>query len=232
MNLKLMPIAIIMICISIKARPQTVRTNSYDQNSIIKDSSGSIIPFKIWSCLMSSGDYIIQQKPIESGDTTARLIKLTYQVQQRMAKNYKPYECPFLHLGQQVQIDTRDINHNYYDTKNLLGKIVVIWFWHISECSSYSLKPMNNLVDTFSNNSEIVFLSICLDDKSSINQFLKEFEAKFNIVPDGIAIADRMGIGSNSAFIILDKSEKIYYQSCGMGTSTIYWMKKAIRELL
>ena len=102
---------------------------------------------------MSSGDYIIQQKPIESGDTTARLVKLTYQVQQRMAKKYKPYECPFLHLGQQVQIDTRDINHNYYDTKNLLGKIVVIWFWHISECSSYSLKPMNNLVDTFSNNS-------------------------------------------------------------------------------
>ena len=229
---KLIPIAIIMIFISIGTRSQVARTNSYDQNSIIKDSTGSIIPYKIWSCLMSSGDYVIMQKPIESGDTTATLIKLTNQAHQRMAKNYKPYECPFLHLSQEFQIDLRDINQNYYNGKKLQGKIVVIWFWNILECSSYSLQPMNNLVDTFKNNSDVLFLSICLDDKSSINHFLKDFEAKFSIIPDGRTIADQLGITTYPVYIILDKTEKIYYQTCGMGTSTIYWMKKSIRGLL
>jgi hypothetical protein len=55
--------------------------------------------------------------------------------------------------------------------------------------------------------------------------------AKFNIISDGKAIADQLGISTYPVYIILDKTEKIYYQSCGMGTSTIYWMKKAIREL-
>ena len=229
---KLIPFSFIVIWISIETSSQVVRTNSYDQNSTIKDSAGTIIPYKIWSCLMSSGDYIIKQKPIASGDTTATLVKLTYQIQQRMAKNFKPKECPFVNLGQEVKIDVTDINQNYYNAKKLEGKIAVIWFWQISECSSYSLQPMNNLVDTFKNNSDVLFLSICLDDKSSINHFLKDFEAKFSIIPDGRTIADQLGITTYPVYIILDKTEKIYYQTCGMGTSTIYWMKKSIRGLL
>jgi hypothetical protein len=221
--------ALVLIFISERSKSQILRSKSFDSNSVIKDSSGKIIPYNIWNGLMSSGDYyIINRKLSNSEDTSWILVKLSDEEQERKAKRYKPQQCPFFQIGQGIDIKMKDINGNSYDKKNLDGKIVVIWFWYIDEFSNYSFAPLNRLVDSFTHITNVIFLSVCIQDKPSLLSLLQNNIVKFNMVANGKPIAEQLGINRYPAYLIVDKTGKIYYQTCGMSTSTIYWLKKSI----
>jgi hypothetical protein len=229
---KFISIFCFLICLSLAAKTQIRTSYVYDKNSKITDSSGTVIPYLEWQGLMSTGDYMIKRKINAPGDTALVLGRLTYREQQRMASFFEPMKCPFLYNGESINFGATDIHGNYFDMSNLGGKVVVMWFWFMDDISGYSFPPFNRLVDTFANNSNVVFLSFCLDSQQSLNSLLKNNPIKFNLFTDSKPTADLLDIKTFPVFMIVDQTGKLRYQSCAMHTSIFFWLKTSIRELL
>lgn len=211
---------------------QRIRSYTYDEKSIIKDSLGNIVPFEKWNLLLSSTHYVIKIVRDKNGDSSYVLSYLTSEQQLMVSKRNPPRICPFFQLGQHINVDVQDINGESFNEKKMLGKIVVINFWTITEFYENMITSLNSIIDSFSNNGNVVFLAICIDDKEKVNKYLSTHSFKFKIVPDGKKAADDLGVNLFPAFVILDITGKIVFHSCGAGTTTTYWVNKKINELI
>jgi len=105
------------------------------------------------------------------------------------------------------------------------------WFINCQPCRM-EIPELNALVDSFKNNSKVVFIAVGLDNKSSIMDFLKSFPFNYSIIDNGRFIADQYRIKSYPTHVVVDTERKVYFHTSGLGATTIYWIRKSIEELL
>jgi len=107
---------------------------SLTEKSIVKDSSGMIYPYAIWSKLMQSGNYSL--KPVSFNDDNDQFIlfELTEKDKEEMIKRTpKPKESTYFVTGSSFgRFKTTDINRNKLNLQEMKGKIVVFNFWFIN----------------------------------------------------------------------------------------------------
>ena len=223
----------LMFLLSVTTNAQKGKKNNAVYNSIVRDADSVIIPYNVWVKLVCTFKY--DTKPINPDDDSTEF--LLYPIpQEQLHKDslIKPPESKYFTTGKPIiNFSDKDINGNRYNLKKLRGKIIVLHFGHFqNNIFPNELSDLNDLVDSFKNNKEVIFISICKYMKWDVEDFLKVTPFKYNVIANAQNIIKNYGIYSYPINVIIDKEGKVYFHTSGLGLSTVYWMKKAIQELI
>lgn len=71
------------------------------------------------------------------------------------------------------------------DFADLRGKVVVLnlWFVNCPNCIE-EIKLLNNLVDSYKDNKDVVFIGLATNNKADLEKFLKKNPFKYQIIPN------------------------------------------------
>ena len=81
------------------------------------------------------------------------------------------------------------------ETEKLRGKIIVLnlWFINCPNCVE-EIKMLNNLVDEYKDNKDVVFLAPAASKKADLEKFLVKNPFKYQVIPDStILILSKFG---------------------------------------
>ena len=217
-------------CFQLSAQKLTL-----NENSVVKDSSGTVYPYAIWQAMLRQGDYNLKAENPKDQRTAFLLVPLTEkQKQSRLERMGKPKESESFKTGKKINLfNTRDIDGNKVDMKDAKGKIIVINFWFINcgPCRR-EIPELNALVDSFKRNEKLLFVGIALDAKNELQEFLEKTPFKYSIIDNGRFAADKFGIRFFPTHVIVDTEGKVYFHTSGLASNTVHWIKKSIEELL
>jgi peroxiredoxin len=221
------------LCLAFASAAQGNR-RTLDDKTIVKDSAGTVYPISIWQPLLMKG-YTL--KPENPGDenTAYWLVKLSPEQQKALMERIpKPRESQAFTTGQKLTLfNARDINGEKLNLRNLKGKIVVLNFWFV-DCRPCRLEipDLNDLVDSFKTNDQVIFAAVALDDRATLEKFLKSMPFNYRIIDNGRFIADSYRVRSYPTHAVIDQEGKVYFHTSGLTTNTVYWVRKSIDELL
>ena len=223
---------LVMLLFIVTAFSQTTPIK-IDENTVVKDSSGNILSYAIWRALLLKG-YGLQPENAKDKNTAFIIFKLSdKQREMVMQKAPKPKESNYFTTGKKISLfNTSDINGKKVRL-NEKGKIIVLNFWFINcQPCRMEIPELNDLVESYKGNDSILFVSVALDKKWDLQDFLKQTSFNYAIVDDGKYIMDRYGIKSFPTHLIVDAEGKVYFHTSGLSMGTVYWLKKSIDELL
>lgn len=235
-------IFILFLGLALNSHSQTVtsKTTKLDEKTVVKDGSGTVLPYAIWQKLLQSGEYSLRS----IGQGSAEFV--VYQMSEEekasaaerrkaMAANMpKPRPSDRFKEGEKFRGDKlTDINGNKYDLRTFGDKIYVINFWFINcpPCRQ-EIPELNNIVKQYKDNKEVVFLAIALDDAYSLKQFLKTTPFSYNVVDDGRYYATKYGITGYPTHVIVGKDGLIKFSTLGLAGNTVHWIEKTIAAQL
>lgn len=203
--------------------------------SIVKDSAGTVYPAVVWQTLYMKGGYELKAEDPKDKNTAFFLVPLSQKEKEaRLEKLPKPKESDFFKTGKKLNLfDAKDIEGNAVNLKSAKGKIIVLNFWFINcgPCRR-EIPELNVLVDSFKKNENVLFVAVALDEKASLQSFLEKMPFKYSIINDGRFIASNYGVRLYPTHVIVDPEGKVYFHTSGLAANTIYWIKKSIEELL
>lgn len=103
-------------------------------------------------------------------------------------------------LGSRVSFTASSMDGTTVDTASLQGKVVAVnlWFINCPNCVQ-EIKLLNELVDEYRGNTNVVFVSLALSKKSELEKFLTKHPFKYQVIPDAGSIV-------MSKFAVFDKN--------------------------
>jgi len=204
------------------------------KTSVFKDSTGKQYNYNEAMLVMMGGEYEIL--PANPKDASKGFllsgISREEQLKRAMAAP-KPAETNAFKTGKKfAPFSGRDMNGKLVDTKQLKGKVLVINFWFTTCPPCKAERPyLNKIVDAYKSDSNVVFIAVALDQKEQLETYLKEHEFKYNVIPEGMKIADSYKISGYPTQVIVDKEGNVAFHTVSYYYVTDYWMRKTIDEL-
>ena len=200
----------------------------------VSDSSGMVYPTIAWQKLVSTGKYGLKVTP--GGKTGLLYVLSEEEIARKMSRMSKPPESQFFKTGGQIaSFSERDINGNKYNLKDLAaaGKVVILNFWFIGcpPCRN-EIPELNELVESYKDNKDVVFIAVALDQKYEIKDFLKTNPYHYNIIDNGRYIADKYGIHLYPTHAVINREGKVVFHTSGLARNTVSWIKKSIDAAL
>ncbi|WP_158559272.1 TlpA family protein disulfide reductase [Deminuibacter soli] len=200
-----------------------------DENSIVRDSAGNRYDYDAWHNLYITGKYRMITKRDVPGEYF--LVKLSQEELDRRAESMpKPRETPWFTTGAPVDaFKIKDINGHTFSLKDMQGKVVVLNFFFV-DCAPcrQEIPDLNTLVSSYSNNSDVVFLAVALDDKYRLKDFLKENPFSYPVAADGRWLTEKTGITSFPTHVVIGKDGNVLFHTAGGGPGVFHWLKKSI----
>lgn len=100
-----------------------------------------------------------------------------------------------------------DLNGKKYNEASTKGKIVVFKFWFVACLPCIQEMPeLNKLVANYKNRKDILFVSLALDDKKKLRDFLKKTRFDYAVVPDQESyISNILKINAYPTHLIINK---------------------------
>lgn len=218
----------------VNVHAQTRTATKLDQNTIVKDSSGTVLPYAIWQKLMETGEYNLR-RPQGSEEfvayrmNAAEKARAAERKRQAMLNMPKPRQAASLKEGDKFT----DIYGNKYDLKTSIDKVYVINFWFINcpPCKQ-EIPELNKVVEKYKDNKDVLFIGIALDNKAELAAFLKTTPFNYNIVDEGRFYAQKHEIDGYPTHVIVGKDGMIKFSTIGLAGNTVYWIEKTIGEQL
>ncbi len=230
-------LATTLCCTSLIA--QTVsKSKSYsppDESSIVIDSSGVRYDYVIWKKLLSTGKYKMTYKKVEGKPTTYYLSEMTEKdLILRSSNMTKPKESPAFVEGTSFDyFNVKDLNKEKFSKEELKNKVLVINFWFVKcpPCKQ-EIPDLNKMVEGFENEKDVIFVAVGLDEDWEIKEFLKETPFKYHQIAYGRTIANKFGVKGYPTHVVVDRTGNIKFSTLGLGSNTLYWLKKSIEDSL
>jgi thiol-disulfide isomerase/thioredoxin len=199
---------------------------------VVKDSTGAVCPFEVWRPLVLTGKYTIEA----SSDRKSGILHRLTDAEIRHIDSLlpKPPESAFFKTGERIaSFNEKDLSGERFNLKEMQGKVVVLNFWFIGCVPCREEMPaLNELVDKFKENKEVVFIGIALDEQSELSDFLKNTPFNYHIIPNGRFTASKYGIMFYPTHVVLDKQGKVVFHASGVGVGTVAWVKKTLETVL
>jgi thiol-disulfide isomerase/thioredoxin len=219
-----------------KGQNATTKRVTLNESSIIRDESGAVYPYLVWSRLAGTGDYTIKAVKQPNTDSLSYIIvKLTDTEKETLRAHLpKPTESTNFKVGDILKpIKDKDINGEKIDTKKLLGKVLVLNFWFINcpPCRQ-EIPDLNQLVEAYKNNPDVMFIAVALDEAYDIKQFIKTQPYNYHIIENGRYHAAKYNLNLYPTNVVVDKTGKIIFSSVSFNMANTHWMKKAINDAL
>ena len=208
---------------------------TFNETTVVKDSTGFQYPYEIWQKLLIGGKYRI--RPVLNTEVDAEFLiyeLASSETATRIESLPKPIETTSFKTGNKLSnFKFTDIKGNKFNLKELAGKVVVLNFWFIN-CAPCRMEipELNKMVSKYKNNPNVVFLAVSLDFKSEIRDFLKKSPFLYNIMDNGEWLAKSYNVNAYPTHVVIDRSAKILFHSTGLAQNTIYWVDKSIEEAL
>ena len=114
----------------------------------------------------------------------------------------------------------------------LKGKVVVLNFWYIG-CAPcrVEMPGLNTLTDEFKD-EDVVFIAFALDNAEALENFLKEKEFIYQIVPDASKIAALYGVKVYPTHVLINKKGEIEFMLTGGSEDRHEQLRPLIKNLL
>jgi thiol-disulfide isomerase/thioredoxin len=210
-------------------RAQTGPKKNVDLASIeVKDANGAVYPTLIVQKLLATGKYGLRAN---KDGKTGLLYELSEdEINRLVASMPKPRESNFFKTGQTISsFKESDMKGIKYNLKELTGKVVVLNFWFINcpPCRQ-EIPHLNEMVESYKENKDVVFIAVALDEKYELEDFLKTTPYHYNIIDRGRYIAEKYRINLYPTHVVLDKEGKVLFHTSGFGIGTLAWLKKSI----
>lgn len=232
-------IAFLLMSFSSKAQNSQPSSNQIviklDENAIVKGTNGAEYPFNIWNALYRTGKYGVK---LIDGKNPKEPVFLIYELTEEEIKSRnelapKPRDSGSFKDGEEFKpFNFRDFENNKFKAEDLAGKVIVLNFWFINcpPCRQ-EIPDLNELVKTYKD-KDVIFIGLALDSWSDIDEFLSKTSFNYHIIPDSRYTAARYKVTSYPTHVVIDKSNKVTFQTTGLGTNTVYWVKKSIDQAL
>lgn len=219
---------------SLSAQKTKVRAK-LTETSVVKDSSGNVFPFEIWKTVISSSNITVYPENPQDENSAWIIKRLTKEEKLGlMGKMPKPVESQFFNTGAKFKtFNETDMNGKRFKIKELTGKVIVVNFWFIN-CPPCRMEipELNELVESYKDNSNVIFLAIALDQKSDLREFLRLSPFNYNIIDNGTVLAQSYRVTSFPTHLVIDKEGKVKFHTTGLAKNTVHWVKKSIEESL
>jgi thiol-disulfide isomerase/thioredoxin len=220
------------------ASPKLAQRQSFTppgETSIVKDTSGMVYPYAVWSKLFATGNYNLMQKYVRPDSGTYFLIKKSQQQKDAiMARIPKPEESKQFISGKDFNpFKERDMKGEKLDLKKMPGKVIVLNFWFIGcpPCRA-EIPELSEMADKYKNNPDVLFIAVALDQSYDLKDFLKDHPLNYHVIDNGRYLADRYGVHLYPTNVVIDRDSKVAYSSEGGHMNNIYWMEKTINAAL
>lgn len=114
------------------------------------------------------------------------------------------------------------LDGNKGSIKEHRGKVVVMDFW-FAGCAGCAAehKALNDLAMRYANRTDVVFLSVSLNDATTLRHYLSKKPLAFQTIPDGQAICDLNGVTAFPTHVILDKDGNTVLWETGGSTLAV-----------
>lgn len=239
------------ICLSIAiynlAIAQSVPTEAdkkafkFDENTVVKDSSGKKYSYKEWKTLVRTQKYgIIVVRRVDGSEPVKYLLVHHTEAEQNRLHSrtfiepHKPAESTQFHAGDVFKpFNEKDINGVKFNLKKDIGKVYMINFWFIGcpPCRA-EIPDLNKIVDHYKDNKDVVFIAICLDEAYDIQNYLKMQPYNYHIIDGGRYIAAKYGVQLYPTNLVVNRDGKVAYSSVSNQPANPYWITKTIDEAL
>ena len=206
-----------------------------DQNAQVKDLEGMEYPYNIWNKLLQGGKYGFKLTDRSNPSVPIFLIyKLTEEeIEARNNKLPKPRDSgSFKDTDVFKPFNFRDFENKKFKAEDLVGKVIVLNFWFINcpPCRQ-EIPDLNELVITYKD-KEVIFIALALDSWVEIDEFLSKTPFNYHIIPDSKYTASRYNVTAYPTHVVIDKSNNVIFQTAGLASNTIHWVKKSIDHAL
>ncbi|MCK9414126.1 MAG: TlpA family protein disulfide reductase [Prolixibacteraceae bacterium] len=185
-------------------------------NFIAIDDSSKIISKGEFLKKLTSGDFIPLKLISEDSISRYKLFKLDQTSDADIRSTIKNTSySEYLHFKMEgknfPKFNFKDINGIEFNNENTKGKIVIVKCWFIACHACVAEFPeLNELVLKYPNRNDILFISLALDSKEKLNQFLSQKKFNYAVVSDQEQfINNELGIRSYPTHLIVDRSGKI-----------------------
>lgn len=113
------------------------------------------------------------------------------------------------------------------------GKIVVLDFWFIG-CGGCAIehKSLNTFGLQYKDDPRVVFLSMALNDKQTLLNYLERSPLAADVVAKSDAICSKLGVTAYPTHIIIDKEGRTALWEVGGSSKTGEGLSKAVEQLL
>ena len=175
------------------------KSDEIDKNQFLKKlTSGNFIPLKL-----KSKDGIDLYKLYELDSLAAKGIGST--IKNESLTNLKHFKMERMDFP---KFDFTDLNGNHYNNENTKGKTIVFktWFINCKACVA-EFPELNELVEKYKNRNDIIFLSLALDPKAELDEFLKMKFFEYKVAPNQEDFIDKtLNLQIYPTHIIVDKN--------------------------
>ncbi|WP_316799296.1 TlpA disulfide reductase family protein [Pedobacter frigidisoli] len=218
-------------------KAQTKPANKLDEQSVVRAEDGNVYPYAVWRKLLSTGKYAIKNRKTftDSGKPEYLLYELSdEQKEAYFDKMPKPRKSDNFAEGEEFKgFKATDMNGNKFDLRNAKDKVIVLNFWFINcpPCRS-EIPQLNELVEQYKDNKDVIFLAIATDDRYDLKNFIKTNPFQYNIVDSGRSIAEKYNLRLYPTHVVIDKNGIIKFGTVGLASNTMHWLKRSIDESL
>ena len=163
-----------------------------------------------------TGNYIPLKIKSENKDKTYKLFKLDSNadkdigttIKNESLTNLKYFKMEGLPLP---EFNFTDLNGNTYTNKNTNGKIIILKTWFIKCHACVAEFPeLNEFVERYKQRNDVIFLSLALDSKTELENFLKKKDFEYQVVPNQREFIDKnLKLQIYPTHLIVDKNGTI-----------------------
>lgn len=188
-----------------------------DENTIIKDESGSKIEMIKLMELMNSGEWTMDPVEDKGGKLLYMQLRKTTEEENKMMSEMPMQGNESEFIGKTApNFTVKDLNDNDISIESTKGKIVVLNFWFTSckPCID-EIPELNKVYKKYKNNINVVFASITFDKKEKVEAFLKKYPIKYPVVSDAKEVCDLFKVFGYPTNIVIDKNGNYYTHLSG-----------------
>ena len=198
----------------------TYQYNNIDlsSNFVGLDEQGEEIDTETFFREMVSGEFIPVKVDSDSGPSHYQLQQLGEEADEEIRNEVKRLAGEnlnnFRKLGTEFpEFDFVDLEGNHYTNELLKGKTVVFkaWFIACKPCVE-EFPELNELVSRYRDSEDVVFISLALDQKEELKEFLSKEPFQYKVIPDQKDyLMDVLEVIKYPTHIVVDKNGN--YQS-------------------
>jgi peroxiredoxin len=175
------------------------KTDTLDRKQFLeKLITGNYIPLKV-----KSNDRLETYKLFRLDSSADKSIGSTIKNESLInLKHLKMEGLPF------PEFDFTDLNGNIYTNINTKGKTIILktWFIKCKACIA-ELPELNELVEKYKQRTDIIFLSLALDSKAELENFLQKKDFEYKIIPNQKVFIDKkLNLQIYPTHIIVDEN--------------------------
>lgn len=176
-------------------------------NTVYRDSNHEIISFDKFTELTSGNGYVLE--PVF--DSEGSLIEMI--VEKEAVKQFAPTSissAPQLMGHPAPDFEGTDLNGEYFNNNNLMGKVIVLKFW-FSACPPCieEIPKLNKVFKIYRDNPEVQFISVSLDRSSLAKRTKARTGFLYPVIANGKHIASDYKVLGYPTHVVIDRHGKI-----------------------